>query len=219
MYVIIVGGEGIGEHLSKLLVKNGINVVIIEKNDKICDKLAKNVDALIINGDGDDLSILKDAGIEKADVLAAVTTDDSVNLMAAMLAKSQGVSNIIAVANEPKHLAVFESMGINTAISPHISTARYLASIIEKPNIATLYFVGEGRAEMFEVIIPAESRIAGKKLKEIKFPEESLIVAIYREGELIIPTADTIIELGDKVTVFASLKSQKAVKELLLGQG
>ena len=217
MYVIVVGGEGIGEHLAKLLVRDGVNVVILERDKAVCDKLAKTTDALVVNGDGDDADILREAGVDRADVLVSVTRDDSLNLMSSMLAKDRGVKTIVSVVNDAKHISIFEKAGVTTAISPDIATARYLADVVKRPDISTLYFLGGGRSEMFEVVVPPESKIAGMKLKEIDFPEESLVVAIYRDEELLIPKAETLLKIGDKVTVFASLEVQKQVKAKLTG--
>lgn len=198
MKIIIVGAGETGINTANLL-GGEFEVAIIEKDDELAKKVAQKTNALVLHGDGGDISILKEAGIENAFAVIAVTGDDKTNLMVSMIAKSENVPRIIPLVHNPKDEELFIKLGITHIVS-HVTTnvtgiRKMLYTFGEARIIAQL---GGGEVQIIEQVISDKSPLIRRKAE---IPD-AVIATIYRKGELIIPTDKTIIELGD-VVLFA----------------
>lgn len=213
MYVVIIGGGRVGKDLAKLLMPEGHDVVLLEKDEELSNTLSKQFDALIIHGDGTDLEYLKDAGVNKADVVVPVTGDDKVNLIAAQLAdKIFKVPNIIARVNEPKNEGVFSNLGVENTISTTRASAMQIKNSIGESK--TILTVGGKEAQLMDMKVKESSPIAHKQIKSAGLPKGSIVVSIMRGDKTLIPEGSTNIRPGDIVTVLVRFPHVKQVKKL-----
>lgn len=197
MYVIIIEGGRIGFNLSKLLVRAGHEVTVIEKNKERSKFIANETDALVLNEDGTTTRSLEEANVEDAYAVVGLTKRDEINLMSCLLAKDYGVPVVVSRISNPENSEVFERLGVSAVVSPELTTAIHIEKLIMKPDVIDLTVLAEGQAEILEMIISENSPVIGKKLKDIT-AREFLVVAIYdKEGELIIPKGDTRLDKGE----------------------
>ncbi len=213
MYVVIVGGGRVGTDLTRLLLPEGHDVVLMESDEELAENLAKQFDALIIQGDGTGLDSLKDAGVNKADVFVSVTGDDNVNLISCQLAKKLfKVSTVIGRVNDPKNEGVFTSLGIENTIS----TTR-VSAIQIKNNIGdtkTLLTVGGRETQVLEFTVADGSPVAHQKIGSAGLPKGTIVADIMRGDRSLLPDGETILRPGDIVTVLARLNTVQSVKKM-----
>ncbi|MEM1689500.1 MAG: FAD-dependent oxidoreductase [Candidatus Hadarchaeales archaeon] len=217
MYIIIVGGGRTGSALAQRLSERGHNVVIIEKDEKRAHELASRLNTLVIHGNGAELKVLKDAGLEKADALVALTDADEVNLMACEIAKKQGVPTVIARVNDDAHAQMFESIGIDVAVSiPTTLSMLFEKVLLGGAGVYGLLSVGGGKGEVIEVKVGPNSKAVGKTLSELKL-KDVVVATISRGDELIIPKGDTTIQPGDLVTIIGYKSAATKIARFLKG--
>lgn len=217
MYVIIVGGGQTGSRLAKRLADRGNNVVVVEKDEKRAHELAAELDVLVINGSGADIDALKDAGVDKADVLLALTQADEINLMACELAKKMGVSRVISRVNDEKHVRMFEELGVDIAIGIISAAVMLFEKAVSGPGVSGLLGIGGGKGEVVEVTVKTNSKAVGKKIKELRLPKGVTLAMITRGDELIPPRGETEIWAGDLITVVGKSKAVLKVTRYLRG--
>ena len=214
MKVIIVGGGETGTTLAKLLGED-YDVVIIEKDEALAKGIANKVNAMVINGDGTDISIFKEAGIDKADAVVATTSDDSTNVMICQIAKTENVKKIIPVVHSPKNEELFTKLGITSLVSVAGTNAsgikRLLHMFGDSRIIAQL---GAGDVQVIEQVVSKKSRLIGKKA----VIKKAVVASVYREGELIIPTPQTVLKKGDVLLVAVKTKDLHAVVGAIKGE-
>ncbi len=201
MYVLIIGAGGIGQELTYLALKNKDDVVVIEKDKEKCDEFSKKYDAVIINEDATVKETLENAEIHRADAVVT-TADDATNLMAISIAKNMGVRSLVSVVNNEESKPMFIEKGATIVGNPNTLLAEYMYRAVKRPMIKDFMSLG-GHAEIFKIVLPVESRLIGKKLKEINLPKRVSIIAIERNSDIIIPIQDTIIVADDSITVLA----------------
>jgi len=205
MYVIIVGAGRTGSTVINLATQDDHEVVVIERDTDVAEEVSSTYDCLVINADAASKDILLEAGIEEADALISTTENDSVNLMITMLGKQFGVETLVSSINDPAHMELFEDLGVNIVESPHRLNGQYLYRAVQHPEIQDFMTVASG-AEIFELTVEAGSPIDGVDLigadEEGLLPDETIVVAVVRDGELHIPQGQTTIKADDTVTVF-----------------
>lgn len=202
MYVVIVGGGRTGSKLTKRLGDRGHSLVIVEKDEKTAHQLAAELDVLVIHGNGAELDVLKDAGIEKADALVALTQADEVNLMSCEIAKKLGVPKVISRVNDEGHVRMFEELGIDIAISIHSSVVMlFEKAVTGATGVYGLLGVGGGQGEVVEIKVGLESKAIGKTVKDMDVPKDVVLAMITRDDGLVPPKGDTQIQAGDLVTI------------------
>jgi trk system potassium uptake protein len=202
MYVIIVGGGRTGMHLAKTLLSEGHLVKVIENRTIILERLQSELpENSVIAGDGSSPAILERAGIDKAQVLAAVTGDDEDNLVITTLARFEfRVPRTIARVNNPKNAWLFnEEMGVDVALNQTDILAKMVAEEMSLGDMMTLLKLRKGEYSIVEEKVHAQAVVAGKALREITLPPECVFVAILRKGRLIVPRGETILQPVDEV--------------------
>lgn len=213
MYIILIGGGRVGKDLAKLLMPEGHDVVLIEREEELAEMLSKEFDALIVNGDGTDLGILKDAGVNKADVLVSVTGDDKTNLIAAQLAERIfKIPTVIGRVNDPKNEGVFSSLGVENTVSTTRASAMQIKNTIG--DTKTILSIGGKEAQLMEITVKEGSPVANKSIKDAGLPKGCVIVSILRGDKTLIPEGDTIIRPDDIVTILARMNFIDQVKKL-----
>ena len=218
MYIVIVGGGGIGRRLTELALKDGHhNVIVIDKDQVRCEEIARKYDAIAINADATQEETLDESEVKKADVLVTTTNDDATNLMVISLAKNKGVKHLVSVVNQEESKPMYMEKGAKMVKNPDIVMAEHLYKSIKHPTIEEYMNVGE-YAEIFRLPVSRESGLSGKIIKKIGLPKKSLIVAVERDHRFIIPTDDVELFEGDKVTVLAHKDQVDKVAKLFSGQ-
>jgi trk system potassium uptake protein TrkA len=211
-FIIIAGGGRVGSHLAKALVNEGKDVVVIEKDPAICEKLASEINALIINGDATNKKILEDARIQGADVFAAVTGFDNENIVACQLAKhSYNVPLVLARIEDTDRAKMMHGMGIDLIVSPAHVAAMVFENAIALPGTTSVLVSGT-ITRAVEVEVSHDSKVKNKKIADLSIPDRCVIAAIYRKGKLIIPRGDTIIKAGDIVAIIGE---EGAIRKLV----
>lgn len=210
MYVVILGGGRVGINLASFLISDNQDVTLIENDEDLCNRVAAELDALVICGNGTDTKILKEANIEDADVFVAATGHDEANLLSCILVKGYNVPKIIARVSDYNHIEAFKKAGIDSAISPELTAASYLEKIILRPKIADLVVLGKGDAELLDITVTNPS-VIGKKIGDLSPNKDYIIVAVYENGNIMIPMLDKIIEKDTKVSILAKTDRIKKV--------
>ncbi|AEH07430.1 potassium channel family protein [Methanothermococcus okinawensis] len=213
MYIIIAGMGRVGHILAKSL-SGKHDLVLIEKDKKVCETIASEVDALVINGDCTSIKTLENAGIDNADMFIAVTGRQEINLISSLLAKNYQIPKTIARVSEPEYKEVFEKLNVDVVISPELVAANYIEKLINRPGIVDLAIVGRGDAEIFELIIDSKSKVANKCIKELGKNKNYLIIAVYEENELKIPDGETELKPNDRIIILAKKDAVDEVRKL-----
>jgi trk system potassium uptake protein TrkA len=213
MKVIVVGGGKIGEALSQLLVKEKHDVVVIEKDEKLAEELAERLDALVLHGDGTEKNILKDANIEKVDVVTAVTGDDKTNLMVCEFAKGVNVPNIIARINQSDNEGIFTKIGITNLINTTTTAVLAFKKAMEKPGKQLINLIAGGKGEVFEISVGKDSKFANKTVADVV--KGFTVACIYRNDKFMIPKPDTKIKEGDILTICSPLEEIKKIEKMV----
>lgn len=210
MKVIVVGGGKIGEALSRTLVKERHDVVLIEKNEGLAEELAENLDALVLHGDGSDKGLLKDASIDSSDVVIAATSDDRTNMAVCEFAKNAKVPNIISRINHAGSEKDFAKIGIESVIDATATAVLAFKKAMERSGKPLVSFVAGGKGEIFEVNIRKGSKFIGKTVADAA--KDFAIACIYRDGKIIMPKPETNIKEGDIVTVCMPTEDVKKIE-------
>lgn len=215
MYIIVVGAGSVGESLIRIAVERGHNVALVDKNEERCNEIAEKYDLIVIHGDSTIETILEDAGAHEADALVTTTKDDAVNLLTIMVGKELGIKSLVSVVSQPEHAPMFKRIGAHVMENPSSAVAEYLYRVLQRPSIQDFMSIGDGGAEIFEIMVTGKAAVVGKTLDDLKLPHKDvLIVAIVRGEEIILPRGDTVIKEGDSVTVFALGKQIEEITRL-----
>ncbi len=216
MYVVVVGGGQVGVNLTKLLLAEGKEVLLVEKDPKRYAQLADEFGENVILGDGTELGTLMDTGANRADVLIAATGADQDNLIICQTAKVLYlIPKTIARVNDPRNEELFQTLGVDATVS----STRIIGSLIEEkidPGMAIPLMALKGEVEIFQTELEADSPLIQKKLSKLKLPEDVIIFAAIRGNEVIIPKGDTVFEEGDKLMVLAKKEGKEEFKKLFL---
>ncbi|MEM5871582.1 MAG: NAD-binding protein [Candidatus Aenigmatarchaeota archaeon] len=212
MKVIIVGGGKTGEKLAQILSKEKNDVVVIEKDEKRAEELAEKLDVLVLCGDGCDINILKDAGVEYSDSVLVLTGDDDVNISICKLVKEMKIHNIVAKLNLSQNEKKFEKTDIKY-IDSNLISALAFKRCIEKQGKHLITFVAGGKAEIFEILVNKNSKLNGRLVNEIA--KNFSVVCIYRDDKVLIPKSDMKIKEGDILAICAPLEEVKKIEEIL----
>lgn len=219
MYIINIGAGRTGSTVTELATKDEHEVVVIERDTELAEEVSATYDCMVINADATSKEILLEAGIEEADALISTTENDSVNLMVTMFGKQYGVETLVSSINDPAHMELFEELGVSIVESPHRLNGQYLYRAVQHPAVQEFMPVA-GEAEIFEVSVDEGAPIDGLSLIEADteglLPEETIIVALVRGDELLIPKGESTIEAGDIVTIFARTGATSRITEVFV---
>lgn len=214
--VMIMGGGRIGLSVAQRLEKTDLNVKLIEINEDRCKTLSEELDnTVVLHGDASDVSLLKEENIMKTDVFLAVSDDEEDNMLISLLAKRLGAKKVVSLVNRSEYIPIASSIGIDSAISPRITTAGAILRFIRKGKVLSVSTLKEDEAEAMEVQALPTSAIVNKPIRKIKFPKNALIGAVVRDDKVIIPGGDDIILPDDKVVIFTLSGSIKKVEKAL----
>ncbi len=216
MYIVIVGAGNLGYHLAKILLEEGHDVVVIDKQGDKCTEISNELNVMVIHGDATKPSVLEEAGSQEADAVVALTGSDETNLIIALLAKQMG-AKLTAVRLGRVHYdeEVLSKLGIDLVIYPEAAAAGYISELLTKPHVLDLAFISRGDAEIMEVEVDEKSPLANKRVDEISLPEDAYIIGIYKDDNLRFPSKDLEIKPGDKVLIMVKTERANQVKDVL----
>ncbi len=202
-HVVISGGGGISYYLARLLEEQDVTPKIIEPDTNRCKFLVERLKrTVVLQGVGTDPELLREENIDSTDVFLALTRDEEDNILSALLAKRSGASEVMALVNKPSYSSLASAMGIDAIVSPNQVAVSAILQFIRKGKVVSVTTVGDEEAEALEVVALETSELVGKPLREVAF-RDAVIGAIVRGDEVIIPTGDDVIEVGDHVVIFA----------------
>jgi trk system potassium uptake protein TrkA len=213
--ILLIGCGIVGFYLAKLIDKDeNADLKIIEHSRSRCIEVAEMLEnALILNGDGTDVNLLREENIEDMDVVLAVTNNDEKNLLCSLLAKQMGAKKVIARADRPDYVPLFEMIGIDMAVSPREATVNEVLKLTMGKGIEKLTTLEGEKAEIIEYTTSRYSKIVGKSLNKVKFPKGAIVTMVVHNDETIIPRGDTVIREGDRVIVFALSSTVSTVEK------
>ena len=219
MYIIVVGGGRLGYYLTKALLDEGHEVLIIERDAAISQTINNELGSVCLRGDGCEAMTLAQAGTSRADMLIAVTGEDEDNLVACQVAKYKfEVPRTIARARNPKNEALFKQLGVDVAVSSTSIILEHIKHEVPSHPLMHLLTIQEKGLEIVEVTILPDSTTIGKQVRELSLPPESILSLIIRkERKPTVPTSNTTLQEGDQIIAVTRPESVEALKSALTG--
>jgi trk system potassium uptake protein TrkA len=209
MKAIVVGGGKVGYYLLKTLREKRYDVTLIEKNRELCNKIAEELGGHIICGDGSDIEVLKDADIEEAEVVAAVTGKDEENLVVCQMAKVNfNVGKTIARINNPKNRAIFKALGVDNTVCSTEVIANLIEGEFDSEELRIVQTLDKGEMILLEIPINKKSAWKNKIIRLLELPRDSVIVSIIRKDHIVFPRGDIEIKEGDKVLLVTNAEEK-----------
>lgn len=218
MFVIVVGGGNTGSQLAKFLLDAGHAIHVIDERPAVLEKLALELPPdVILNGDGSSPTVLEKAGIQKAQVLAAVTGSDETNLVVTSLGKFEfSVPRVIARINNSKNAWLFTSnMGVDVALNQAEILAKLTAEEMSIGDMMTMLKIRRGQYSLVEEKIAPKAPAIGKALKDLPLPGNCVISGIIRHGEIVMPRGVTILQEADEILALVDDSSREQLAKLL----
>ena len=215
--VIIVGGGSVGCEVASALHSKGLSVRLIENDHEQARIAAEElVGVMVFEGDGTDLEVLREAGVEKSDYLLALTGDDENNVLSALLAKNLGIDRCTVLYSNPDYAEVLEAIGIDRAISVNMAVANGILNSLHLGGEANVSLLYEGAGEILEFDVSEHTKILGVALADCKMPPGSVIGICIRDGKPIFPGGDFVAQIGDRLVVFSLPAAVQKVEEILV---
>src|ERR671914_1907797 len=200
MYVLIVGAGKVGWNLARELFQKNHEVTVVESDPNRYAKVEEELEHSVHYGDGSELWVLERAGIERADLVIAVTGDDEDNILISQVAREKyGVERIVARCNNPRNLQHFELLGIKPAVSATDLILRLIEHEVPKYGLVHLLDLPEERLEIIEIEVAPGSPAAGTKVADLGIPDGSLVISILRDGSGFVAMPDSEVQAGDEV--------------------
>ncbi len=220
MQIVVAGAGEVGYNVAKALSDN-YDVFVIEVDEKKIDEISQlNVE--VVKGNAANMRVLKKAKVGEADIFLGVTGNDEVNLLSGIAAKKMGAKKTIVRVGNPEYVdrpyVKNHSLGFDLIICPQLALARAIANIITFSGAVDFVSLSAGKLNLIEVEVDENSPVVGKKVSEIPLPENVVLTAIYRQGELIVPRGQTEIIADDRISVVGKAENLLAVQNLFQGR-
>jgi trk system potassium uptake protein TrkA len=220
MFMIIVGAGSVGSSLIEIAVKERNNVVVIEKDEDRAREVSENSDITVLSADATAMETLREAGAERADALIVTTSDDAVNLMVVAVAHELEITSIVSVVNDPEHAELFRKLGANVMESPEEVVANHLYNMVKRPQVQDFAVLCDGD-QVFRLEVKEGSALVGRSSAESEkkgvLPPFARLVALERKGKRGVLRSDTVISVGDLLTVFSLEQVSDELLEKLAG--
>jgi trk system potassium uptake protein len=219
VYVVVVGGGNVGYYLTKELLAAGHEVVVIEEDSARARVIADELGSIVVANDGCEGRYQAEAGMARADVMAAVTGDDAVNLAACQIAKMRfNVPRSIARINDPKNEKLFRQLAIDETVSPTRSILGVIEHEIPVHDLLHLAELEGGELQIVEAHLEPDSPVVGREVRDLTLPEGSTIAVLIRDERAIPPRSDTRLRTGDRILAVTSAESEAELRSLLIGE-
>ena len=202
--VIIAGGGWEGVSIARRLSADGIHTKLIERDPLLCQRLSQVLgDTLILNGDCMDEALLADEGVRRAELFVAALGNETENILAALLAKRFGARRVAALVDRPEYMPFASTIGVDVVVSPLLAALNPILQLARRGRVLAVRTLRENLVEGIEFVAAEESGIVGLPLAMLRMPHGSLVGAIVRDGEVIVPDGSSVVRPGDSVVLFA----------------
>ena len=219
MYIIVVGGGKVGYYLTKNLLNEGHEVLLIERDVSKVETYSERFGSVVLAGDGAEAAVLAAAGAARADVVVAVTGEDEDNLVVCQVAKAKfHVGRTIARVNNPKNEQLFRLLGIDVTVSQTNHILNLIEQAIPERSFVHLLSLRHADLAIIEATIGDNSPVVNQSIEEIELPVDCLIAAIARGPELIVPHSETRILAGDEIIAVTQRAQEDELRRLLITQ-
>ncbi len=220
MYIIIVGGGRVGYYLTKTLLDEGHEVLIIEKNATYCETINNELGTICIQGDGCETATLGEVGTERADMLVAVTGEDQDNLVACQIAKHKyNVPRTVARIRNPQNEVLFKTLGIDVTVSSTNVILEYIQEDVPTHPLTHLMAIEDSGEEIVEIKIPPGAETIGQSLRQLDIPGGSKLVLVISTGKKNrIPTKNTVFKEGDRIIAITTQEEEEILRTTLTGE-
>lgn len=223
MKIVIVGDGKVGSAVTEILSHEGHDITLIDRSSEVLHHTSEEQDVLVVQGNGATKKTQMDAGVNKSELLIAVTSNDEINMLCCVLARKLGCPHTIARIGNPEYteqlFMLKEELGLSMAVNPHYASASEIFRILQFPSFLQRDTFAKGRVEIVEIKIDAESPLKGNKLKNLSriIKARSLICSVERGDDVIIPDGDFVLKEGDRIFVTApSTELAKLIRNLHL---
>ena len=208
MRTVIIGAGEVGFNTARLLSQEGHDVVLVEQDEALVEQASEKLDALVIQGNGASPKLLKEAGVQRSELLIAATSSDEVNIIACLAAKAQGVPRTVARIHNPDYYDTRDPfardmLGIDFVIHTEQMAAEEIKEALLVPGAINVESFAEDSIEVAEVVLNEGSPAVGRALRDVRLPEGSLMVGVVRHGEALVPRGGTVLELRDHVLLIS----------------
>jgi len=208
---LIVGTTKIAKNLLRTLSMMPINLKLLSEDYEEAKEISRKYpNVLVINGDVRNESVFEEERLNEVDLIITVTENQELNVLSALYAKSIGVERAVAAVSKESYISIAQKLGVDATVSPKRSTVDAILKYIRRGKVITLHTLFDGEAEAVEILVSPESNVCGKRIRELKMPENSIIAAVSRHKEISIPNGDFEIKPGDSVIII--IKKQNVSK-------
>src|SRR5918992_208145 len=200
VYILIVGAGKVGWNLARELIGRGNEVTVVEHNRARYGTVEEELEHAAHYGDGSEIWVLERAGIERAEMVIAVTGDDEDNILICQVAREKyGVERVISRCNNPRNLQHFELLGIQPVVSATDLILRLIEHEVPKYGLVHLLDLPQEKLEIIELEVPEGSPMANRSVQDLGLPDGVLVISILRDGDGFVPAADSVVKAGDEV--------------------
>ncbi len=209
MNIVVIGSGTVGGAISAQLAQEGHAITVVDHDVTALSELQNAFDVFAVAGNGADISVLRKAGAEKAELLIAVTSDDEINILCCAAAKKLGTQHTVARVRNPEYSELIrlmrEEMNLSLTINPELAAAREIYRMLRFPSAAKIDTCCRGRVELVELTVPAGSALCNTSLYDLrgKLNIQFLVCSVLRDGKVYIPSGDFVIEEGDDICLTA----------------
>ena len=227
MNVLIVGGGTQGANIADRLLKQDefrmvfrsaeYKITFVEQDEERCEELGHRYNVPIFHGDGTKQELLEQVEPQKMDVAIAATSSDERNAIVALQAKRLGIERVIAIARDPDYVSLLEDNGI-VCISAPYATAAMVENFLDRPQVADLFEIESGVASLIDMVVPEESSVVGRRIRDIEVPEQCVVAAVLRDDEFVVPRGQTEIRAGDEVVFVGPQEDIQTAHRLFKGE-
>jgi trk system potassium uptake protein TrkA len=214
---MIVGGGKIGYRLARKLDTKNFNVKLIEMDADRCRVAAGKLHrTVVLHGFATDQAFMEQENTGSMDLVAAVTWDEEVNILASLLAKRLGAKKTVARVNKFAYIPLVHAIGIDHIVSPRRCAIDSIMPSMRRGKVMSTVFIKGKEAEVLEAMALANSEMVAAPLKEIRLPKESLVLCVARGGDVLIPIGETLVQPQDRVIILSTRKHLPRVEQLLM---
>jgi trk system potassium uptake protein TrkA len=211
MYIVVAGLSDIGNNLAGLLVQEGNEVLVIDRDPAKCAELADVSECMVIAGDASQKAVLEEARVKNSHAFVAAAGDDSENLMLCMVAKEVGAKTVISLVDAAEHEETFEQAGVTLQVNPQMVAAEYVFRLISQPYVKD--YLSFERGEIFEIEIAGDMKCMGRSISEIATPDGVKVLVVQRGGKYLDESSK--MQPKDWLTLIVNRESNKKGTEFM----
>jgi len=218
MYIVVVGGGKVGYYLTRELLEQGHEVLLIERQPERVDKITEILGNVAVLGDGCEVAVLSEAGAARCDVLVTVTGDDEDNLVSCQIGKNHfHVPRTIARINNPENEHIFHLLGIDVTVSATTMMMSMIEHEMPRRALLHLLAIQHMGVEIVEAVLLAEAPGVGKSIADLNLPTNSSIAAVIRSGQFLIPSGPLMLQERDEIIALCKPERELELRNALLG--